>query len=182
MVAKDLRKLGSGLVLTVHDIAVALAGTQRWNGATIVPWSVAQHVIAMHEIAHENNQHPFALLTVLHHDDEEVVTGDIPLPFMVQEQIEYGDIIRSMIWKDTLGLTFEPTKWLDDVDQKMAAAEAQILCHPNVRALFDDPPARYLDVVWELLDMSRREQAHVFETLTEQLLNDPKVKALRGRV
>jgi hypothetical protein len=168
-------------VLSVTDIATALASTQRWNGATIVPWSVAQHCLAMYEVAKGANRHPLALMTVLHHDDEEVATGDIPQPFKGQEQEEMGDSLRQEIWKDTLKLTYEPPKWLDEIDSKMAAAEAQILCHPNIRALFDPAPDRYLDVVWDLLDMTRREQVHAFVTITEALLAEPRVRAMRGR-
>ncbi|WP_395831167.1 hypothetical protein [Elstera sp.] len=58
-----------------NDIARALAMTVRFNGHTLVPYSVAQHCVEVAKIVGPDAQ-PYALL----HDAQEAYLGDWPTP------------------------------------------------------------------------------------------------------
>lgn len=66
----------------LFDIAASLSKICRFAGATSVPYSVAQHAVLVSTIVLSlPGATALIALQALHHDDHEMVTGDIPLPF-----------------------------------------------------------------------------------------------------
>jgi 5'-deoxynucleotidase YfbR-like HD superfamily hydrolase len=167
----------------VSDIARALSRVQRWNGDTLLPWSVLQHTLAgLALIPGEREVHQVNWLL---HDAEESLTGDIPKPFKVGEQVAFGETIRRQIFT-ALGLLYPAEgEWakLDALDQRVACAEAAVLCPPDVAAMFSftaDPEAT--TVVTGLVDITPREAVDAYLTAIDQLLALPRIKAMAGRV
>lgn len=60
--------------MPIEDIAVSLASQNRWSGATVAPYTVAEHAVMTSYLVPE--EYAF---DALHHDDEEI-TGDDPSP------------------------------------------------------------------------------------------------------
>lgn len=73
--------------IRLGDICHNLAHTNRFNGSTDVPWSVAEHCILCYWLAKDSNVEPIFLLPILLHDAHEYVLGD-PNGLIVQH---YGD-------------------------------------------------------------------------------------------
>lgn len=68
-------------VITLHDVAHALARTSRFAGHHGAPhWTVAHHAILVADIVSAKYGEPDLCLAALHHDDVEFVTGDWPSP------------------------------------------------------------------------------------------------------
>lgn len=69
--------------ISLKDIAVQLARTNRFNGATKyhAPYSVAQHCCVVVRIIQEKSSDAMLALQALLHDAHEYVTGDISTPF-----------------------------------------------------------------------------------------------------
>ncbi|WP_196504029.1 hypothetical protein [Aestuariivirga litoralis] len=66
--------------ILLEDIAHHLARTNRFNGATGVPYSVAQHSLVVMRLCEEASQAPATCLWGLMHDAHEYVLGDITTP------------------------------------------------------------------------------------------------------
>ena len=76
LVAPDLAKL------TPRAMATALAKLNRWGGNTIVPVSVAQHSVVVHDIfLRRNPSLRSAAIYPLLHDGHEYLLGDLTTPF-----------------------------------------------------------------------------------------------------
>lgn len=108
--------------IRLKDIAFHLAHINRWVGS-IGRFSVGQHsvLLAQHALDGEDNQFPVDLkarliesggykkrilreafaMALLFHDAEEYITNDIPGPLKTFLPVlgEYGDYVRSMIWR-----------------------------------------------------------------------------------
>jgi len=63
----------------IRDIAHALACTNRFNGHTRAPYSVAQHAVLVSFAAP-----PWAAFAALHHDDSEAYIGDMIRPLKTE--------------------------------------------------------------------------------------------------
>ena len=166
---------------TVTDVAIGLSTIPRFNGRTIVPWTVLQHVLAGVTLVPESD--PIARMEWLFHDAEEIWTGDIPKPFKVPEQKAYADELRRFIFKETISFPYPEDTSEGALDQAMCNAEAEVLIHPRDRHLFEQSTNfKAVDAVWAYLGMEAREGIYTFTTTVEQLLADHKVKIMQERV
>jgi len=82
----------------LFDIAASLAKICRFAGATSVHYSVAQHAVLVSNIVMSlPGASALMALQALHHDDHEMVTGDIPLPFRhAISDLTGDDVIAAM--------------------------------------------------------------------------------------
>lgn len=82
----------------LFDIAASLAKICRFAGATSTHYSVAQHAVLVSNIVLSlPGATALIALQALHHDDHEMVTGDIPLPFRrALSDLTGDDVIAAM--------------------------------------------------------------------------------------
>jgi uncharacterized protein len=85
--------------IDIRDIAVQLACTNRFNGATIAkgggPYSVAQHSVVVARIAQQlKARHPLLHLQALLHDAHEAFTGDVTTPMKRALGCQAGEALR----------------------------------------------------------------------------------------
>lgn len=170
--------LGGEFTPSVRDVAVGLSRLPRWAGATLVPWSVLQHSVAVFIQAEKLNLNSEQKLLALWHDAEEIATGDIPSPFKTEQQRELQHVLHRFIWEGALGVRyplatdFEQVKILDNAAK---AAEAHVLCHPNVRGDFGLNSlltSNAVDALWGLYDWDVESVIGVFTVETTNLLAD----------
>src|SRR5688572_24187363 len=62
-----------------EDVARGLSHENRYAG-NYGPYSVAQHSVLVARVVEAKGGYPPQILAAIHHDDAEVVTGDIPTP------------------------------------------------------------------------------------------------------
>lgn len=177
-------EVGKGYVPTLTDIAYGLSRTNRWGGATIVPWTVLHHSLAIFALT--EGETITVRAAVLFHDIEEMVTGDIPRGAKTPEQEALGTEIRKWMYKHTLKQPYPDEGTLAKVkiyDESIARAESDCVCHPRAREYMkavECTPAAW-DVVWDLVDIDQREAAHTFVDIATKLLEDPRMEALSAR-
>jgi hypothetical protein len=167
---------------SVSEIARRLSKILRFNGDTIRPWTVLQHVLA--GLVDFDPKDPVSRLQWLFHDAEEVFTGDTPMPYKTAVQAKYGSRIREEIFHQTLRIPMSPhgIVW-EHTDRMLCRAEAMVLLHPVRRLKHDplDPDHRLVDRVWTLLDLTPQEAIWQFEDEVDRLFQNPKVKSLREK-
>ena len=159
-----------GTLPTVNDIARALVGMNRWGSNTIIPFSVLHHSLMMHD-GLGGKLLPFYALW---HDAHEFATNDIMPPFKTPEQRALQEKIQDWLYKALLmvpGPGPVEIMAIKGYDDMCAAAEAHMLCHPNVRKRFLEPHDREVAMLWELLDMPDREAVKRFCDLTQSYLD-----------
>jgi len=171
----------------INAVARGLSRTQRFNGDTLVPWTVLQHTLAGFDLFPEGDV--VARFAWGLHDAEEALTGDIPKVFKTPEQSALGDEIRDRIYR---ALKF-PTPVgpladrIKEVDALLAVSEAEILSPPATREEFlaygePAPDRRAMDLIWGLTDMTPREAEYAYLEIMQALAEDRKVRSLQGRV
>ncbi len=163
-----------GTLPTVNDIAHALVGMNRWGSNTIVPFSVLHHSLMMHDGLKDGNAHKLLPFFGLWHDAHEFATNDIMPPFKTAEQRELQCKIQDWLYKALLMVPGPSDIFrhaIKSYDDLCAAAEAHMLCHPNVRKRFLEPADREVELLWELLDMPNREVVKRFRDLTQYYLD-----------
>lgn len=174
---------------TIKDIAVGLSREWRWGGATVVPWSVLQHMLAGHMLT--EGEDPLTRAAFLFHDSEEFVTGDIPRGFKTPDQEELGRRVRKVIYQKTLQLPYPNTQVLKKVkryDNVIARAEADCLVHPRARRSMEskwegiEATEAAWDAVWTLMDVPERDVVKMFVGIATDMLANPKLTALRRQV
>jgi len=168
-------------VIDLASIARALSRVQRWNGDTIVPWTVLQHTLA--GLALIPDTEVVAATYWLLHDSEESLTGDVPMPFKTGEQVVLGDAIRNQILK-SLGLPAPDAGAIERIrkmDERLAAAEAQVLCPLKTRQAFPIYDEEAFAIVVSLLDMTPRQAIETYLEAVDKLLSLPTIKALARR-
>jgi hypothetical protein len=191
-------EIGTKYAPTIRDIAIGLSRIPRWAGATVRPWSVLQHSLAVGSLLSAEN--PVVHLAALVHDMEEVATGDIPSPFKTKTQRELGVRMRAWLYSEVLvqPLPDDATEQLVHVvDDQLKLAELLCLCHP--RAMWDpyfrDSVLGFVgaengedfeimgacDAVWDLIDMPEREAIETFTELVADLLNTKALRAMERR-
>jgi hypothetical protein len=69
-----------GRPILLRDIAHQAALTNRWNGATRRPYSVAEHSLLVSEISQRNGEPLIVQFAALLHDAHEAYTGDMVSP------------------------------------------------------------------------------------------------------
>lgn len=165
------------------EIALTLARVPRWNGQTIVPWSVLQHSLAAAVLAMGARLTPEAQLYALWHDSEEALVGDTPSPFKTAEQAKLGDDLRQTIYRATLQLPYPSESVRAEVaviDERLRHAEAHAFIHPRYSHTH---PLNLIDVdaVYDLLFTSREQCVDLFLTASRELLARPEFRMLRSK-
>lgn len=171
-----------GQAPTIHDVAWNLSRIPRWAGATIHPWSVAQHSIMIERLAQRAGSTESVQLWALWHDAHEFATGDIPVPFKTTYQRFLQKQIQAWLMTDTLGVA-TPAKssmrWVKELDKLCAVAEAQVLCHPLVAQQispergFGENTAinpHVIEALTDLLDLTQRDACDLFVRRTDELV------------
>ena len=123
-----------GYKIKIADIAHHLALINRFCGATMVPYSVAQHSLVVVRILEQMDAHPRTCLWGLLHDAHEAYLGDIPTPakralFGMNDAVpsEFDDVsefIDMALWRKLWG--GKPDRKIDN--QAVALADAVALC------------------------------------------------------
>lgn len=173
--------LGGTFVPTIRDIGVGISRIPRWAGATVRPWSVLQHALAGWDLVKQEIPDDIRLrFHMLHHDDDEMATGDIPKPFKTEQQMELEEKLRRWFYEAQFKQVY-PTETemelIHYVDRRLLAAEAACLIHPAARDDFDVPDSRAVDAVWNLIDITPNEAIARFEAASEEALSDRRMKA-----
>lgn len=111
--------------INIDDIAKALSHTNRYNGHTDLPYSVAEHCIHVASLLPPELQ-----LIGLLHDASEAYIADIPSPFkpLIRGYEELEDHIMQRVWKKfdiPLELVEERYAEVKHVDLLMLCAEAR---------------------------------------------------------
>lgn len=164
--------IGNGWKPTFKDVAFSLSRMQRWGGVTLVPWTVLQHVLAMHRLAVAMEGKPTQRLYTLWHDVDEMATGDIPKPFKTAEQSALAEELRQWFYKEVLKVTF-PSSGDQDLckflDVEARVAEAHVFCHPRHRSDFKDydVPMDLVDIIWDIVHTSTDRLLDEFIASTE---------------
>lgn len=179
---------------TVADIARGLSTIPRWTGRTVLDrvglrWSVLQHSLVCGAVASRAGE-PVLVAYALLHDAEEILTGDIPVPYKTEQQVELGREVRREILAG-LGLP-KPHDGLwgqvKRIDAEVRVAEARVLINPREYAgwppeiLSMSPDLSITDEVWGLLDLDVRAGIELFTDTVSEILVDPRVKSLASRV
>lgn len=113
----------------LYDIAWHLGHIARFNGATLRPWSVAQHaVLVSYRLSALGHDHETQLIG-LHHDDAEAYIGDVSTPLKSLLGGAYRTVEATLIpvIRAALGLptpTPEQEQAVHEADQWALAAEA----------------------------------------------------------
>lgn len=167
--------LGGDWNITVRDVAVGLSRIPRWAGATLVPWTVLQHSLAVYRRATYLGAPIEARLYALWHDAEEMATGDIPAPFKTREQKVLQEQLLRWVYEKALHRPFPPDsvcEFVKALDDEARVVEVHTLCHPRVRFDFPDvsPDLDACDVFWELFDLPVQDAITEFVQATDRLL------------
>ena len=72
--------VGDGGRIDILTLASQLAKINRFCGATLEPYSVAQHSVHVADIAQRRGCHAETCMLALLHDAHEIITSDIPSP------------------------------------------------------------------------------------------------------
>lgn len=130
--------------ITLIDIAHQLSNINRWHGATTQPFSVAEHAVRISLALDLDKELAFR---GLHHDDAEIVVGDIVSPHK-------GPLIKAIEDRNLdaimahFGFATELTDWgaspglppeVIEADKRMLATERRDLFHPNATWELDNP-------------------------------------------
>jgi len=116
--------------IDITDIAHSLSRQFRFTGHTTVPWSVAQHSLALLYYAQvELNLTNCQLHTILLHDASEAYLSDVARPAkrMLQGYMELEDQVHEAI-SNKYELEFPHQAWLKEIDYRITADEVLEFC------------------------------------------------------
>jgi 5'-deoxynucleotidase YfbR-like HD superfamily hydrolase len=136
--------------IDIADIAHGLSLTNRFGGATMEPYSVAQHCVIMSKLVEED----FAMQALLH-DAHEYIIGDIVTPTKLALGKEAGDAIRSLkrrmdrVIGEALNVDMDyRRKDVQEADLRMLITEAAQLFRDNRTSHWNVDAAPYdVDIV-----------------------------------
>jgi hypothetical protein len=148
--------------ICIEDIAHALALTNRYNGHTPFPYSVAQHSVLASLVAP-----PGLELQALMHDAQEAYVGDMPSPLkkllpgyqMIEFKLE--DVIRK---KFGLPVEFDPR--VKEIDMRLLVTEAQAFNFKLWVSVKNVEPYPALPIRPWTWDVAKRKFLERFEFLT----------------
>jgi hypothetical protein len=173
---------------TVADVARGLSTIPRWTARTILDrvglrWSVLQHSLVCGAVA-SGDGNPVLSAYALLHDAEEILTGDVPMPYKTDAQSELGREVRAEILRG-LGLP-RPSDgvWerVKEIDMAVQEAERWVLLSPAEYAGRPFPDLKITGEVWGLLDLDVRAGIELFTDVVGEILRDPRVRSLVSRV
>lgn len=109
--------------ISIVDIAHQLALTNRYAGATIFPYSVAEHCVRMARIVPEDLR-----LEALLHDASEAYLNDMPAPIKVTlRDYRAAEFRVTRAVRAAFGLLGDPPRDLEYFDMQMRATEIRDL-------------------------------------------------------
>lgn len=178
-------------VSTPESLCALLVKVPRWNGQSLLPWSVAQHSLVAAWLVPEKD--PICQLDTLYHDCEEAFVGDTPYIWKTEEQAKTGDDVRDYLFNNVLKMPqmdASRRKAVKPWDQTMALAEANLLLAPVQRLEvleesgkdFPSPRHPAYDHILRVATWSPSEVVDAMMTMTSQLFEDRRVQALKGRL
>jgi uncharacterized protein len=120
----------------IDDIAHALAGVNRFNGHTRVPYSVAQHSVLVSQQLYDHGL-DLELIGLLH-DASEAYLGDVPRPLKVTEAFEpyrqAEERLQALIYQvfgvEVVAAHPSVTALVKHVDRRMLRTEQAALMPP----------------------------------------------------
>lgn len=116
---------------TIMDVAHGLSGQGRWANHTKVPFYVTQHSVIMARIFIKLGMVQEAKEALMHEVEEALGFGDMPSPIKyLPDMAGYRKLAKrtQAIGLSKVGLT-EISKIVKELDDRMKAAEAKVLCH-----------------------------------------------------
>lgn len=140
--------------ITVTDIAHHLALINRFNGATLRPYSVAEHSLFVAEIAERELglRDPFGVLAALLHDAHEAYLGDIIQPVRAHVQCSVLEHSLERAVRERYGLVTAAAAYRDAIrraDLIALATERRDLMPPHAgtwEILRDVQPVEWIDL------------------------------------
>jgi hypothetical protein len=119
----------------IDCIAKSLSQINRYTGHTPWPYSVAQHAVYVSEFLMGATNNPHIAMQGLHHDDPEIVIGDIssPMKAWLGKQTRALKTLEEEIEKvvaKKLGINWPYDPLVDEVDKRIALNEKQVF-FPN---------------------------------------------------
>jgi 5'-deoxynucleotidase YfbR-like HD superfamily hydrolase len=132
----DADKIASN-VYKLEDIAHHLASVNRYGGAAIYPYSVAQHSVALAIGIWDATQDPFLCLDALFHDAGEAYVGDMrkPLkdrcPDFVAMEKPIDAAIRQAMQRRGIAVPSEESDIVRVYDRRVVANERQFVMQPS---------------------------------------------------
>lgn len=130
--------------ISVRDIANHLAKINRFVGATIAPYSVAQHSVLVAEIVHATTRSAKLALYGLFHDAHEAYIGDVARPVKVALKAALGvDPIAALA--ERLDVAIHATIGLPwpCIDAHLVNAADECALATELRDLLPEPPKGY---------------------------------------
>ena len=144
----DIRK-PSPSEFTLNDIAFGLSRQYRYNGMTVLPYTVAQHSVIVSKLCIS----PKAKIVAMLHDASEAFLHDIPTPLktILPEYRKIESSFQSAIMEGILWEGFyENLQEADDVAEEVKAADHTALIH-EVNSIVSHPEAYGLEKLPEIL-------------------------------
>ena len=157
----------------IDDIAHSLAHQNRYNGHTVVPYSVAQHCCLGAQYVKHKGFGPRSVLRALLHDAAEAYMGDIisPVKSMMPPALLEAErrlMMDIFVWAASgLPLEDEPLtdKMMDEIDQALFLSERRALFPPGTDWGDDDvpPPMTFRIEAWSPM-VAKSEFLKIFRT------------------
>lgn len=116
---------------TIMDVIQGLVGQPRFANHTKVPYQVAQHCIIGARWFRKRGFINEAKWFLMHEGEEGLGLGDMPSPIKYLPEMEpyriIGKNVQFAVFRK-VGLLGKPPKAVKELDTRMGAAEAKILC------------------------------------------------------
>ena len=119
--------------LSAETIATALARICRYGGHTKRFYSVAEHCILMADfVATQEWATPQDVLMALHHDDTEVIIGDLPRPIKAtMPEFKKAEMVLDRFIAQEFDLHREFPSWLKEYDTRILVNERAEIMRPS---------------------------------------------------
>lgn len=151
--------------ISEDDILHSLSYQNRFNGHTRVPFSVAQHTLAMVFAAMEMEESMGVIKTILLHDMHEYIVGDIisPIKALFRKEFENIESDIDMAIYGYYGFLPTPAEItrMKDYDNVVWRVEAHVLMGADAPTITDD--------VWKLLEANVRRVHGWSPALTQEV-------------
>lgn len=162
--------------ISLEDIAHHLALISRFSGATVFPYSVAQHSCLAVEIASEHTSDPLSLLHVLLHDAHEAYLNDIIHPFkkrLNQETNLIQDLsskLDQVIWK-SLGIP-TPSQEINDLIARVdeSAFQMELFFLTKYPYRYEDIPIGFFDLPYKIEETPWQDVENSFYSMVKAYL------------
>lgn len=133
----------------LNDIAFGLSRQLRYNGMTVLPYTVAQHSVIVSKLCIS----PKAQIVAMLHDASEAFLHDLPTPLkcLLPDYLSIETVFQSAIMDGILGGGFfENLQEAEEIDAEVKAADHTALIH-EVNSIVTSPEAYGLEKLPEIL-------------------------------